>query len=40
MEIVGLDISELGGLSQDIYNKLKTEYGKHIEDVWSALKSD
>lgn len=27
VEIIGLDIAELGGVGEDIYNKIKVEFG-------------
>jgi hypothetical protein len=30
IEIVGLDIAELGGVSEEVYNKIKLEFGRGI----------
>jgi ammonia channel protein AmtB len=30
IEIIGLDVAELGGLSDDVYQKIKIEYGRNL----------
>ena len=30
IEIVGLDIAELGGLTEEVYQKIKVEYGRNM----------
>lgn len=30
IEIIGLDVAELGGLSDDVYQKIKVEYGRNL----------
>ena len=30
IEIIGLDVAELGGLSDEVYQKIKIEYGRNL----------
>lgn len=30
VEIIGIDVAELGGLSDDIYQRIKLEYGRNL----------
>lgn len=30
VEIIGLDVAELGGLTEEVYSKIKIEYGRNL----------
>lgn len=36
VEVVGLDMAELGGMTQELYSKLKVEYGQYLGDEAKA----